>query len=390
MDIGEGVMSISRRDFLKLLSLSGGAALLKACQLTDQKLPEYESPDKWLPVAIEHDGVPTDTLSPTPFETEDVSSWQPAYVKLEAEGKFAERIEQAYAILEECQLCPRRCGVNRLAGDKGFCRAPVNVKVHSYSAHYGEELPLVGFGGSGTIFFSNCNLRCVFCQNWPIAHEGWGKQISDDQLADMMFTLQNRGCHNINVVTPTHVMPHILNATRIAMQKGLHLPLTYNTSGYDSLESIKLLDGIVDIYLPDLKFMDGEQAERYNLAQAADYPQIAQQAIIEMHRQVGDLLTDENGIALRGLMIRHLVMPNRVAGTREFVKWVVENLSKETYVNIMAQYRVEYKAFEYEEIARAISAQEYVEAMDWAINAGMTNLDGRSLAQLEIKRTQLP
>jgi putative pyruvate formate lyase activating enzyme len=206
----------------------------------------------------------------------------------------------------------------------------------------------------------------------------------------MMLALQHRGCHNFNLVTPTYVMPHILCATRIAMQKGLRLPQTYNTSGYDILESIQLLDGIVDLYLPDLKFMDGDLAARYNLAQAADYPQVAQEAVLEMHRQVGDLVTDEHGIALRGLMIRHLVMPNRVAGTRYFVKWVVESLSRDTYVNIMAQYRVEYKAFEYEEIARAISTQEYVKAMEWNINVGLTNLDSRSLEQLEIKGAQLP
>ena len=309
---------------------------------------------------------------------------------MEEAGKFADRIEQAYAILEDCQLCPRRCGVNRLSGERGFCRSPQNVMVYTYNAHYGEELPLVGFGGSGTIFFSNCNLRCVFCQNWPIAHEGWGNQISDEELADMMLSLQQRGCHNINLVTPTHVMPHILNATRIAMGKGLRLPLCYNTSGYDCLKSIQLLEGIVDIYLPDLKFMDGAEAARYNLAQADDYPQIAQDAIVEMHRQVGDLVTDQHGIALRGLMIRHLVMPNRVAGTKEFVRWVADNLSTDTYVNIMSQYRVEFEAFNYKQIARAITSEEYVEAMEWAQNAGLTNLDKRSLAQLDIHRRKLP
>jgi len=373
-------MAITRRDFLKFLAISGGATLLKSCRTTEQPIPDE----------LLRDGFLTKEPSPVYLDPNGPGVWQPAYLKLEEQGKFADRIEQAYAILEDCHLCPRQCRVNRLASEKGFCRAPVNVKVHSYSAHYGEELPLVGFGGSGTIFFSNCNLRCVFCQNWPIAHEGWGKQFSDDELADMMLALQRRGCHNINVVTPTHVMPHILSATRIAMQRGLRLPLVYNTSAYDCLESIKLLDGIVDIYLPDLKFMDGSEAARYNYAQADDYPQLAQAAIIEMHRQVGDLVTDENDIALRGLMIRHLVMPNRVAGTQEFIQWVAEKLSTGTYVNIMSQYRVEYKAFEYEEIARAITSQEYVEAMEWAIDAGLTNLDSRSLTQLQIHRGKLP
>jgi putative pyruvate formate lyase activating enzyme len=366
-------MPITRREFLKVLCLSGGAVLLKACQQVDEVRLDFEPP---LP-GIEP-GAPASEV------------WQPAYLSLEAEGKLAERVEQAYAILEECKLCPRRCGVNRLGGEKGFCRSPDKVMVYSFNPHFGEELPLVGTNGSGTIFFSNCNLRCVFCQNWPIAHEGLGKQIGDEDLADMMLFLQQRGCHNINLVTPTHVMPHILNATRIAMGKGLRLPLVYNTSGYDSLESIQLLQGIVDIYLPDLKFMDGAEAARYNLAEAADYPQVAQQGIIEMYRQVGNLLTDERGVALSGLMIRHLVMPNRVAGTHEFVQWVADNLSTGSYVNIMDQYRVDYKAFEYEQIARAITSEEYIEAMQWALQAGLTNLDERSLAKLDLHREWMP
>jgi putative pyruvate formate lyase activating enzyme len=394
-------MSISRREFLKLLGLTGGSLLLKSCReveetrevlSTTQPLLK-EDPTPWKTERSVLETQPTATTASTPTAEAaqaDEGPWQPAYVKLETEGLFTERIEQAYAILEECKLCPRRCGVNRLAGQKGFCRSPEKVVVYSYSPHFGEEIPLLGFGGSGTIFFSNCNLRCVFCQNWPIAHEGRGRQFSDEELTDMMIDLQRRGCPNINLVTPTHVMPYILKATRIAMQKGLRIPLCYNTSGYDCGESIKLLDGIVDIYLPDLKFMDGAEAARYNFAEASDYPEVAQQGILEMYRQVGNLLTDDHGIALRGLMIRHLVMPNRVAGTREFVRWVKENLSADTYVNIMAQYRVEYKAFEYEHIARAITSQEYVEAMEWAIDAGLTNLDQRSVAQLEVHRRKLP
>jgi len=315
--------------------------------------------------------------------------WRPAYALLEAEGKLAERVEQAYSIMESCRLCPRRCGVNRRAGQRGFCRAPEKAVVFSREPHFGEELPLVGRGGSGTIFFSNCNLRCVFCQNWPIAHEGRGGEVSDEELAQMMLDLQHRGCHNINLVTPTHVVPNILAAVRIAQAKGLHLPLCYNTSGYELTEMVRLLDGIVDIYLPDVKFMDGLEAERYNLAAAADYPQMAKESTIEMHRQVGDLITDERGIALRGLMVRHLVMPNRVAGTREFVHWVAVNLSTKTYVNIMSQYRVEFMAFEYPLIARAITSEEFVEAMEWAKEAGLANLDERSLSQYEIHRRRV-
>jgi putative pyruvate formate lyase activating enzyme len=320
----------------------------------------------------------------------DPESWQPAYARLEAKGRLAQRVEQTYALLEKCDLCPRRCGINRLEGQLGFCRAPAKAVVYSHQPHFGEELPLVGRRGSGTIFFSNCNLRCVFCQNWPIAHEGWGREVTDEQLADMMLDLQHIGCHNINLVTPTHVMPNIVSATRIALNKGLHLPLCYNTSGYDRAKIVELLDGIVDIYLPDLKFMDGAEASRYNFAAAYDYPEMAQESIIEMWRQVGDLVTDDSGIALRGLMVRHLVMPNRIAGTREFVTWVAENLSPGTYVNIMSQYRVEHKAFEFEPIARAITPEEFVEAMEWAIDAGLTNLDQRSLSQLEIHRRRIP
>lgn len=348
-------MAMTRRGFIKAMCLAGGAALISACKRIE--LPE---------------------------------SWQPAYARLEAQGDLAGRVEQAYALLERCDLCPHRCGVNRLKGEIGFCRAPAKVMVYSYQPHFGEELPLVGSGGSGTIFFSNCSLRCVFCQNWPIAHEGWGHEITDKDLAEMMLDLQTRGCHNINLVTPTHVMPHIVAATRIALERGLRLPLCYNTSGYELVQNIRLLDGIVDIYLPDLKFMDGAEARRYNFGAISDYPEMAQESIIEMHRQVGDVITDDVGIALRGLMIRHLVMPNRIAGTREFVTWVAESLSKDTYVNIMSQYRVEHKAFEFERIARAITSEEFVEAMEWAKEAGLTNLDQRSLAQLDIHRRRMP
>lgn len=214
----------------------------------------------------------------------------------------------------------------------------------------------MGQKGSGTIFFSNCNLRCVFCQNWPIALEGRGKEIEDEDLADMMMYLQRIGCHNINLVTPTHVMPNILNATRIALKKGLHLPLVYNTSGYERFDIVELLDGIVDIYLPDMNYLDADQAAKYS-SEASDYPEVTKKAIIEMNRQVGEHQMDKRGIALHGLMIRHLVMPNRVAGTEKFVKWVAENLPKSTYVNIIPQYRVNYKAFDYPEIARGITVE---------------------------------
>jgi putative pyruvate formate lyase activating enzyme len=340
-------MDFTRRDFIKRSFLLGGSILL--------------SP-----------------ITPHAAQKRDVQ-WIPAYEKLEIEGKLAQRIKQAHSLFENCQLCPRKCGVNRQKGEKGFCRAPVKPVVFSYQPHFGEEMCLVGGKGSGTIFFSNCNLRCIFCQNWPISHEGKGKEIQDEDLADMMLHLQKIGCHNINLVTPTHVMPNILNATRVALKKGLHLPLLYNTSGYERLEILKILDGIIDIYMPDMKYMDTDKAAKYS-AGASDYSEVTKKAILEMNRQVGVLKLDHQGIAIRGLMIRHLVMPNRVAGTEKFVKWVTEALTKDTYVNIMAQYRVEYKAYDYPEIARGINAQEFLEAMAWAEKHGLTNLDPQSVA----------
>jgi putative pyruvate formate lyase activating enzyme len=344
-------MPTTRRDFLKSSVVLGGTLILPPTRLAASFTKNRE--------------------------------WMPAYGQLDREGELAKRIERAFDLLQACELCPRQCGVNRLSGKKGYCRAPSKVMVYSAQPHFGEEVSLVGEGGSGTIFFSNCNLRCAFCQNWPIAHKGLGERLDDDELAEMMLRLQRIGCHNINLVTPTHVMPHILRATRIAYRKGLRLPLVYNTSGYERVEILEILDGIVDIYLPDLKYMRSHQAAKYSSG-AADYPQVAQKAILEMHRQVGEHTTDEYGHALRGLMIRHLVMPNRVAGTREFTRWVAENLTTTTYVNIMAQYHVAYKATEYDEIARGITAAEFLEAMAWAEEAGLENLDPRSLTNRRI------
>ncbi|MDI7258722.1 MAG: radical SAM protein [Thermodesulfobacteriota bacterium] len=341
-------MKITRRDFIKHSLLSGCSLLLCPAVSIHAK---QKKDDRWVP----------------------------AYEKLEREGLLAQRIKQAYALFENCKICPRRCGVNRQKGEKGFCRSPLKPVVFGSHPHFGEEMPLVGGGGSGTIFFSNCNLRCIFCQNWPIAHEGRGKEVQDEGVADMMINLQKIGCHNINLVTPTHVMPNILNATRIALKKGLRLPLVYNTSGYELVEILKILDGIVDIYLPDMKYMDPDKAAKYSSG-ASDYPEVTKKAIIEMHRQVGVLQPDNQGIALRGVIIRHLVMPNRVAGTEKFVKWVAEHLPKNTYVNIMAQYRVDYKAFEYPEISRGITVKEFVEAMEWAKTYGLTNFDPQSKA----------
>ncbi len=315
--------------------------------------------------------------------------WQPAYRKLADQGLLDERIEAIAAHYDQCRLCPHQCGVNRNARETGLCEAGARVRIYSHTPHFGEELPLVGRRGSGTIFFSHCNLRCVFCQNWPIAHEGRGRLVNDRELADMMIDLQRRGCHNINFVTPTHVLPNIVQAVGRAARRGLRILLVYNTSGYERVEVVRLLDGIIDIYLPDLKFMDGAHSQRLAMERAGDYPAMAKAAILEMHRQVGTLVTDERGNALRGLMIRHLVMPNEVAGTREFVAWVAENLPLDTYVNIMPQWRVEHHAFEHEDIARGITVGEFLDAMDWAREAGLTNLDERAVAAEQVYRQRL-
>jgi putative pyruvate formate lyase activating enzyme len=339
-------MNVTRRDFIKGSLMLGGSLLFPFNSTLAEQVKEKQ--------------------------------WFPAYGKLENEGKLAQRVEEAYSIFEECQLCPRQCGVNRLNGEHGYCKAPSTVMIYSAHPHFGEEISLVGKNGSGTIFFSNCNLRCVFCQNWPISIEGQGRGFTDEQLAQMMLHMQKIGCHNINLVTPTHVMPNIVNATRIAFKDGLRIPLVYNTSGYERVEILKLLDGLVDIYLPDMKYMDADKAAKFSSG-ASDYPEAAKAAILEMHRQVGLHHVNTHGIATRGVMIRHLVMPNRVAGTKAFVRWVAENLPKTTYVNIMHQYHVDYKAFEYPEIWRAITAEEYLEAMQWAQECGLKNLDPKSL-----------
>ncbi|MDH5405531.1 MAG: radical SAM protein [Candidatus Aminicenantes bacterium] len=302
------------------------------------------------------------------------ADWKPGYLKLEEEGMLSRRVEELYAIFESCELCPRQCHANRLKGGKGFCQGTSQVMVSSAHAHFGEEQPLVGRKGSGTIFFTNCNLRCVFCQNYAISQLGEGRTISDQELAEVMLALQKRGCHNINLVTPTHYVPNIVSAARIAARMGLRLPLVYNTSGYEKLDTLKLLDGVIDIYMPDLKYMEGKYAGKYS-SNAFDYPEYATRAILEMHRQVGVLKTDEKGIALRGLIIRHLIMPNNVSSTDKFVQWVAENLPHDTYVNIMGQYRPEFKAFDYPEISRRINTEEYRRSLAWAQQYGLTRLD---------------
>ncbi|MBI4875974.1 MAG: radical SAM protein [Acidobacteria bacterium] len=297
-----------------------------------------------------------------------------AFIEAERSGLLTARAQQLHAIYKSCRLCPRQCGVDRTKGELGVCQATSRLKIYSMYPHFGEERPLVGRGGSGTIFFSHCNLRCEFCQNWEINHRGDGRWRSDDDLARLMLSAQEMGCHNINLVTPTHFVPNIVNALRAAVRMGLTVPLVYNCGGYEPVEIVRLLDGIVDIYLPDFKYMDGAMSAKYSSG-ARDYPERAAESIAEMHRQVGELTVDEQGIALRGLIIRHLVLPENIAGTDKFVKWVATALTKSTYVNIMAQYRPEHRARNYPELSRRITNQEFSRAIAWAREAGLTRLD---------------
>jgi len=298
------------------------------------------------------------------------SEWAPAYLALEQSGELARREEALRAIYRECRLCPRACQAERDRGATGVCGATAQAKIYSAHPHYGEEPPLTGRRGSGTIFFSHCNLLCSFCQNWEIAHSGEGSYISDRTLGRIMVELQEAGCHNINLVTPTHVVPNIVSAVRHAIALGLRVPLVYNCGGYESLEVVRLLDNIVDIYLADCKYMDSSLASKYSSG-AADYPERALAAMEEMHRQVGDLVVDEEGVALRGLMIRHLVLPNGLAGTDRFVEFVSHRLSPLTYVNIMAQYRPEHRAYRFPELSRPISLDELRQALRLAAEAGL-------------------
>lgn len=299
----------------------------------------------------------------------------PGYLRLYENGILQERISAARGILKSCSLCPRRCGVDRSAGEKGFCRTGETAFVSSHGPHFGEEEPLVGSGGSGTIFFTHCNLGCCFCQNYEISHLGGGRETPSEKLAAMMVALQEMGCRNINFVSPSHVAAQILFALPSAVRAGLRLPLVYNSGGYDSAETLKLLEGIFDIYMPDLKFIDGAAAERF--CGAADYPEQAMAAIREMHRQVGDLEIDADGVARRGLLVRHLVMPEGLAGTQGAMRFLVREISPRTYVNVMAQYRPCGEARKYPPLRRRISPAEYEEAVRQARQEGISRLSGR-------------
>ena len=284
-----------------------------------------------------------------------------------------ERASEAISRLESCQICPRHCSVNRLKDEKGFCHGERHTRIYSYAPHFGEEPPLVGTRGSGTIFFSGCNLACVFCQNYEISQLDHGTEVRTVGLATIMKRLQDLGCHNINFVTPSHYVPQILEALIIARAMGLTVPLVYNSGGYDSVETLQLLDGIFDIYMPDMKYGSDEMALKYS--NALEYTRYAKAAILEMHRQVGDLEIDDDdddGVALRGLLVRHLVLPRGAAGTAEVVRFLSQEVSGNTYLNVMAQYRPEYKACGYSELDRSLTTQEYEEAVRMAADAGLT------------------
>ncbi len=299
----------------------------------------------------------------------------PSYLRLHESGELDRRAELAREILRDCTVCPRECRVDRIREEAGcICGGGERALVCSAAPHFGEERPLVGSGGSGTIFFAGCNLGCVFCQNYEISHGREGREVSAADLANIMTGLQRRGCHNINFVSPSHFVPQILAALGPAIEDGLSVPLVYNTGGYDSLKTLRLLDGVVDIYMPDAKYADEEVAER--LSGAADYPRIMRAAITEMHRQVGDLQINEDGVATRGLLVRHLVMPNGLAGTPEIMRFLA-SLSEDTYVNVMAQYRPCYRAHEYPELSRRITSEEHEQAVQAALDAGLHRLDNR-------------
>jgi len=305
---------------------------------------------------------------------------KPRYLFLE-DRIFDEKIKKGFDYLKSCTLCPRNCKVERLGGERGFCKTGRYAYVASYNLHFGEESPLVGTNGSGTIFFAGCNLGCVFCQNYEISHSVEGSyEVSEQDLAQIMITLQQKGAHNINLVSPSHVVPQIIKAIKIAKDLGLKIPIVYNTGSYDKIEIINLLDGIVDIYMPDTKFFDSQASSKY--LKAKDYPEIAKNAIKTMHKQVGDLILDKNNVAIKGLIVRHLLMPNNLAGTEKWLEFIAKEISKNTYLNIMDQYRPCGEAHKFPELCSTISYTEYKHALDMAQKLGLTNLDKRDLSRL--------
>ncbi|MDD1699859.1 MAG: radical SAM protein [Methanoregula sp.] len=299
----------------------------------------------------------------------------PSYITLNQSGELEERIDRAYNLLESCTVCPRKCRVNRLDDERGFCRTGLLPVISSSGPHFGEEPPLVGFNGSGTIFITHCNLACQFCQNYDISQCGNGEPVSCEKLAGIMICLQKQGCHNINLVTPTHIVPQILKSLKIAIQEGLRIPVVYNSGGYDAVDTLRLLDGIVDIYMPDAKY--GSDDIAIALSHAPDYVAIMKAGITEMHRQVGDLVIDKKGIAMHGMIIRHLVLPENLAGSDSVLPWIAQEISRDSYVNIMNQYHPSWhtssnrKSLLPPSLCRRITSNEYHFAIQCALESGL-------------------
>ena len=296
----------------------------------------------------------------------------PGYLKLYQNGRLKRRVEEGYHLLENCHLCPRNCSVNRIKEEKGFCKSGKDLIIASWNPHFGEEPPISGHLGSGTIFFTNCTLRCSFCQNYPISQLGEGNEETVNSLSSMMVSLQNKGCHNINLVTPTHFVPQILKALLFAIPQGLKIPLVYNTSGYEAINTLKLLDGIIDIYMPDFKYGSDKNGKIYS--NVPDYFSKTKLAIKEMHRQVGDLQINKEGIAKKGLLIRHLVLPNDLARSENVLKFIAEEISKNTYIALMAQYFPANRAPQIPELNRRITGEEYRKVLDLSDSLGLNNV----------------
>ncbi len=296
---------------------------------------------------------------------------EPKYLTLSLD-ELEKRVDELFERLSSCIICPKNCRVNRLEGKAGICRVKDFPVISSFGPHFGEETVLVGTNGSGTIFFTSCNLSCIYCQNYEISQQRVGDEVSHEELARIMMKLQEMGCHNINLVSPTHQVPMIAKSITIAIRKGLKIPFVYNTNGYDAIETLKLIDGFIDIYMPDAKYSNNEIAMKYS--NAPNYFEVMKEAIKEMHRQVGILLVNEHGIAERGLLIRHLVLPNNISGAEEIMKFIAEEISKDTFINIMDQYYPCFKAHAYPEISRGISRREFMDAVSLAHKYGLKRL----------------
>lgn len=296
----------------------------------------------------------------------------PNYIKLYKSGELKNRVELLKEKLRNCTLCNHRCNVNRIENRRGFCGAGENMIITCYGPHFGEEKELVGIGGSGTIFFSYCTMRCVFCQNYDLSHYPQGNEESPQRLSDIMIELQERGCHNINLVSPTHFVPQIIKGIYLAIGKGLSIPIVYNTGSYDDYETIKLLDGVIDVYMPDIKFFDNDKGLKYTKCE--EYFDNAKRVIKEMYRQVGDLEINKEGIAVKVILLRHLIMPNNIEDSKEILKFIANELSHKTVVDIMGLYKPMYKANEYDEISKELNPSEFEDVVQYAKDIGLINL----------------